>query len=186
MTATVLTNIPDMKGSALGRWRSEEDGVALMEFVLIFPVMITILFGVYDLGNGFLVNQKTIAASQIISDLVSRNVSLTEEQLDDIIQAGQLAIQPYDLDSVGYDIVSVSFDEDDQPVAEWRRTVNMPENETAFNSSVALGDEGDGVIIVSISYNYEPVFGGFVIDNIPMMETSFARGRRVPVVGLEE
>lgn len=168
------------------RWRREDDGVALMEFVLIFPIMMTILLGVYDLGNGFLVNQKTIAASQIMSDLITRNVSITEDDLDDIIQAAQLTMAPYDLDNMGYDIVSVSFDEDDEPVEEWRRTVNMPENEEAFESTVNLGDEGDGVVVVSVSYNYEPVFGGFVLDNIPMMETSFARGRRTPVVSLIE
>jgi Flp pilus assembly protein TadG len=170
----------------LKRWRSEEDGLALMEFVLIFPIMMTILFGVYDLGNGFIANQKTIAASQIISDLITRNVSITEDELDDIITAGQLTILPYDLDNMGYDIISVSFDSDDAPVEEWRRTVNMAENDTAFDSTTALGVEGDGVVVVSIMYNYEPVFGGFVIDNIPMMEVAFARGRRTPVVSLIE
>ena len=168
------------------RWRTDEDGLALMEFVLIFPLMITILFGVYDLGNGFLVNQKTIASSQIISDLITRNVSITEDELDDIIMAGQLALAPYDTANMGYDIVSVSFDSDDNPVEEWRRTVNMTANQTAFDSTTALGAEGDGVVVVSITYNYEPVFGGFVIDNIPMMEVSFARGRRTPVVSLDE
>ncbi len=168
------------------RWCSEEEGLSFVEFVLVFPLMVTILFGVYDLGNGFLVNQKTIAASQIISDLITRNVSITSDDLDDIITAGQLSLAPYDTSSFGYDIVSVSFDEDDSPVEEWRRTFNMSVNQTAFDSTTALGMEGDGVIVVSVRYNYEPVFGGFVIDNIRMQEVSFARGRRTPVVSLVE
>lgn len=167
------------------QWQSEEDGVAAMEFVLIFPVLMTILFGVYDLGTGFLVNQKVISASQIVSDLISRNVSISDSELDDIITAGRLALAPYDTATMGYDVISVSFDSDGNPVEEWRRTSGMPENQVAFDSTSALGGEGDGVVVVSVSYNYEPVFGGFVIQNIPMMETSFARGRRTPVVSME-
>lgn len=166
-------------------WRRREEGIAAMEMVLVFPILFTLLLGVYDLGNGFLVNQKVIASAQIMSDLIARNVSVTDSDLDDVVTAGKLALEPYDSTNMGYDIVSVSFDSDGDPVEEWRRTVNMSENSTAFDSTTALGSTGDGVIIVTVSYPYHPVFGGFVINTINMQETSFARGRRTPVVSKE-
>ena len=50
----------------LVRWANEEHGVAAIETVMLFPILISLLLGCYDIGRGINVNQKTIAAAQIM------------------------------------------------------------------------------------------------------------------------
>lgn len=166
----------------LGRWWVEETGVAFIETVILFPVLVSLLMGVYDLGQGIVVNQKTMSASQILGDLITRNEAVDMDLITDIVNAGELALEPYSTDSFGYDIASVQFDEDGDPVVLWRVTENMEPNEGAVDSTVGLGTEGQGIVVVSTSYTYVPYFANFVVDQINMSEVAFLRARTASVV----
>jgi len=164
------------------RWWKEESATALMESVILFPVMITLLAGCFDIGQGIILNQKTIGASQIIGDLIGRQRSVTMAMMTDIIEAGKLAYEPYVTTTFGYDIVSVQFDSSGNPKVLWRITKNATKNDTAVNSTKGLGDAGEGVIVVTTVYKYTPYFVNSVISPIDMKEVAFLRGRRTAVV----
>lgn len=164
------------------RYAAEERAVAAIETAILMPLLISLLLGCYDLGQGIILNQKTIGASQIIGDLVARNRTVTLTTLQDMIRAGELAYEPYDTSDFGYDIVSVEFDDDGEPVVLWRVTHNMPENDEAVASTEGLGDAGDGIVVVTTEYGYVPYFSHFVVDSIDMREVAFLRGRRSATV----
>lgn len=164
------------------RYATEEKGNALTETVILFPILTILLIGCYDLGQGIYMNQKTIASSQIIGDLIARNRSVDMDTVEDIIRAGELAFEPYPITTFGYDIISVQFDEDGDPVVLWRITENMPPNNAALASADGLVAEGDGLVIVSVRYIYDPFFTNFVVSEINMEEVAFFKGRRSATV----
>jgi Flp pilus assembly protein TadG len=168
------------------RWVRDESATALTESVILFPIMISLLMGCYDLGQGIALNQKTIGASQIIADLTARNRSVDMVLMNDIIMAGQLAMEPYSTVPFGYDIVSIQFDEDGAPEVLWRITQNMDGNDDAVESSQGLGTAGDGLVIVTTTYNFRPYFVNFVVDEINMNEVAFLRGRRSATVTCDD
>ncbi len=163
-------------------WLKNEDGVAMMEAVMLFPIMLTLLMGVYDLGNGINLSEKTITSSQIAADLVSRNRTIDSAGLTDIIDGAKLAFEPYAPHGFGIDIVSIRFDENSNPQILWRETQDMPENTDAVASVAGLAEEGEGMIIVTVQYTYTPLFSRFFTDDIEFKEVAFARGRRSPTV----
>lgn len=160
------------------RWVSEERGTAFTEAVILMPVLVTMLMACYDLGQGITTNQKVIGASQIMGDLIARDRSVDMAMIDDIVTAGELAIQPYPTTPFGYDIVSIEFDVDGSPMVLWRVTENMGENDDAVASTEGLGAPGEGVLIVTTSYDFDPFFTNFIVDKIAMREVAFLRGRR--------
>ncbi|OIN86275.1 MAG: hypothetical protein AUJ12_06440 [Alphaproteobacteria bacterium CG1_02_46_17] len=163
-------------------WIKNEDGVAMMEAVMLFPVMLTLLMGVYDLGNGISLSEKTITSSQIAADLVSRNRTIDSSSLTDIIGGAKLAFEPYALHGFGIDIVSIRFDENNNPEILWRETQDMAPNSDAVASVAGLAEEGEGMIIVTVQYTYSPMFSKFFTNDINFKEVAFARGRRSPTV----
>lgn len=173
--------------SLLRLWR-EEKAVAALEMALLFPILVSLLMAVYDLGQGVVVNQKTIAASQIIADLVTRNEVLDMQLINDIVIAGEMALQPYDNsnNSFGYDIIGVEFDENEDPVEIWRVTENMTEGAALISRAEGLGREGEGVIIVSVVYRYTPFFTNFVVNEFNMQEIAVLRGRKSAVVNCDD
>ncbi|HOO81436.1 MAG TPA: TadE/TadG family type IV pilus assembly protein [Alphaproteobacteria bacterium] len=163
-------------------WFKSEDGVAAVEAALVFPILLTLLLGLVDLGNGILANQKAIRASQVAADLIARSSVVDTSMIDDALDASELAFQPFDTTTYGVDVVSVSFDDDANPVIEWRETRNMTPLADVEVRVEDLAQAGEGVLVVAVEYQFEPMFAGFLIEEIPMQEIAFARGRQGAVI----
>lgn len=164
------------------RWVRETSATAMMETVILFPVLLTILMGCFDIGRGIVLNQKVIGASQVMADLVARYRNVDMDLMDDIVAAGRMALEPSSTVPFGYDIVSVVLNSHGNPEILWRITQNTNPNDTAVDSVRALGSAGDGVIIVTTTYQYTPNFSNFLVDTIDMREVAFLRGRRSATV----
>lgn len=172
--------------NVIRNWLSNEDGVAVMEAAMLFPVILVLLMGVYDIGNGIALAQKSITSSQIAADLVSRNRTMDATNLDDLIEGAKLAFEPYDTHDFGIDVVSIAFDQSKNPVVLWRETRDMLPNNVAVASVAGLAPEGEGMIIVTVNYAYTPMFSKFFTEDIDFSEVAFARGRRSPTVVWED
>ncbi|GJL85045.1 MAG: hypothetical protein DHS20C02_08200 [Micavibrio sp.] len=166
-------------------WSKREDGMAAVEAALIFPILMTLLLGTFDMGNAILTNQKAIRASQVTADLVTRTPTISMDGIDEAINAGELSFTPFPSDTFGVDIVSIRFDDDAVPEIIWRETRNMSPNPDVLDDVASLAEAGNGVVVVSVQYLFEPLFAGFVVEQIPMQEIAFARGRRSATVNLE-
>lgn len=164
------------------KFLKDESGMSFMETAILFPILLSLIMAVYDLGQGVIVNQKTVMASQVIGDLITRYEVLDAATVNDIITAGELSLEPYPKTTFGYDITSIEFDEDGDPVVLWRMTENMSPDEDAINSTDGLGDQGEGVVVVSVNYKYVPYFSNFIVDEINMNERAFLRGRKSATV----
>ena len=141
--------------------------------------------GVYDLGNGIVLAEKTITASQIGADLVARNKTMNSADIEEIINASRLAFEPYALNEFGIDIASITFDAAQQPVVLWRVTRDMLPNTAAVASVNGMAPMGEGMVIVTVKYKYAPFFAQLFVDPLEYQEVAFTRGRRSPTVTWE-
>ena len=166
-------------------WRCKEDGAAAVELALIFPILMTLLFGMIDIGTGLVVNKKVVASAHIAAGLLARELIVSTSDLDEAEIAAQLALNPYPRDSFGIDVASIRYDEDNEPELIWRETRGMEPNANAELRAVGLGVEGEGVLVVSVHYVYEPNFSGFITGDIDMYEVAVVRGRRSAFIDRE-
>lgn len=160
-----------------------DDGLAAVEAALVFPVLLALLMGTFDLGNAILANTKTIRASMVVADLVTRERTISNDELDEAIEAGRLALEPLNTDSYGVDIISVEFDENAESSINWRETRDMIAETSPLDDVTDLAEADSGVVIVYVRYLYKPFFGEFITGDISMKEVAFARGRKSAVVG---
>jgi Flp pilus assembly protein TadG len=167
----------------LRQWCCRKDGTAAVEAALVFPLLLVMLLGTYDMGNAILSDQKLIRASQVTADLVTRERSVDSAALDEAVEGGELAMTPQNIETYGVDIVSVSFDNNSNPSILWRETRgNITPDPDILNRVTELAEPNGGVVIVVVEYTFEPIFGDFVFGDIPMQEVAFARGRQSAVV----
>lgn len=166
-------------------WWQGREAIAAVESALVFPILLTLLLGVFDMGNAILANQKTIRASQVTADLIARNRSVTADIVNEAIEAGRLAYEPMSSGGFGVDVVSIRFDEDANPEIVWRETRDMNPMANILDDVMSLAEAGNGVVVVGVEYEFEPVFAGFIVNQIPMQERAFVRGRKSAVVGYD-
>ncbi len=165
------------------KWLLDDTAVAAIEAGFLFPVLVIILCGIVDTGIGLITNQKVITASQTISDLLTRQETVSDADISDAIVAGQLSLQPYDTTTMGADIVGIEFIGTSlTPTVTWRETFNMTANDSVLTGAEGLGLENEGLVAVTVRYTYTPYFSGLLAGDIQMEEVSYARGRRSLVI----
>ena len=169
------------------RYLAEETGVAVAEFALVFPVMFLMLLGIWDVGHLLWAGQKVITTSQVVADLVGREQVLDQEELDQIMQAAELTMQPFNTSSLYVEILSVGFDSEGDITEEedlkWEAsTDNAPVGADLYDTAEDLSIPYDGLILVRVNYDYSSQLGGRIFDTVNMKEVAFARGRRSSVV----
>lgn len=169
-------------------WRQNCDGVVATEFALILPLLVAMLFGVYDLGMAIVINQKAITASQSMADLVARSTSVSEDDLENIASAGREAMRPFVEGDLSYNIISIGFTSDLNDPEPWlcwdAGTIETTEEMIERTAPLAVADEG--VVVVTVEYDYVPVFAKYLMDTLHMSEAAYARGRLSPIVSLQE
>lgn len=161
------------------KWLKDTKAVTAMESAFIFPVLATFLLGVVDVGTSVVINTKVITATQIASDLITRDSIATTEDINEARLAAEAALIPYfDASEFGIDIAGVLFvGEEALPAEQWRDTFNMPANTAAIAQTSGLGLENEGVVVVTVEYRFEPRFAYFITGDILMREVSFVKGR---------
>lgn len=160
-------------------WTGATEAAAAIEAGFLFPVLMSILLGIVDIGSALTASQKVTNASHVIADLLTREDEVTDAVLNDATVAGRLVMLPYPTGSFGWDVVGVRFvGAQKTPTQQWRDTANMAENAQAVPGAAGLGDQDEGVVAVTVRYNYDPFFSGFLAGSFPMQETAYARGRR--------
>ena len=165
----------------LRSWMNDEKAAAAIEAGLLFPLLVLIMCGTIDVGMGCLINQKTIGATQMISDLLSRDDSVSTADINDAIVAGRLAFAPFSTATYGSDIAGVQFiGVGLTPTVQWRVTTNMLPNNTITTKTIGLGKQNEGVLAVTVTYTYYPMFTAYMVSPFVMTEESYARSRKGP------
>ena len=168
------------------KFYKNEDGVAAIEFALLFPILLFILLGIWDLGNGVLAQQKVISSAQIVADLVGRETNINSGRMDQAFEAGRVAMMPFPTEGkFKAEVLSVLFNGDGDAIeSSWHETSDGSGGDIATMEAAALtlAEPNEGAVVVQVTYEYDPYFSDFITGRLIMRERAFARGRQTPYV----
>ncbi|MBI1188222.1 MAG: hypothetical protein GC206_12985 [Alphaproteobacteria bacterium] len=147
---------------AFRRFAKDEQALAALEFALIAPMMLFLLFGAVELTNGLDTTRKVENVSASIADVVSRDNAVTDEDLDDLWAAIDPLMWPEPSIGLRARITSVSIEDEDNANVVWSEGHNglTPRTEGAeIDLPDAMMVPGSSVILAEVEYPYEPVLG---------------------------
>lgn len=158
---------------------SDERGTAMLEFVFLLPVMLMLFIGVVEMTNVLRLDRKVVAAALTTADLVTQRRSISTAELDDILRAAELIVEPFSTNALSVGVASVRF----HPVTgvgsvDWTRSKNGGSVPDAVAAAASVATPGESAIVVRASYSYTPVFFDFVMSATTIEETAVLRPRR--------
>lgn len=120
--------------------RSDRRGVAAVEFAIVAPVMVTLLFGAIELGNAFRIQTKVNTATGQLAELIAGQQAVTAPagNLKDMCTGAAMNLLPYPTGSFSADIVSGTNDHPSNrtpgstdsttvlPYPDWENTSSCP------------------------------------------------------------
>lgn len=156
------------------------DGVAAVEFALIFPLMISLYFGAVELGNGLLVNRKATNVASTASDLVAQVDIINNADIADVFAASSAILSPFDSSSIVITISSVVTELDGTTEVAWSDSMNGTPRAEGERVSLPPGvaTPGSSVIWTEVDYTYVSPIGKYLTGGITIEDDFYARPRR--------
>lgn len=184
--------------------RGRRRGVSAVEFALVAPVMLVMLFGAAEASLAITVDRKVTLATSTVADLVAQQETLDCATLSQIMNVTRTVFTPYPNAPAVIRVASVAI-VGGSPKVEWSRMVDSGGNcvtspalpvgsaisiagNTSAGQSANLVQDliptDGGVILGEVEYPYTSVGTSFFTNSITMREQAFLRPRKSPKVCL--
>ena len=156
----------------LKRFRRDSRAVAVVEFALILPFLITLYFGSIEASSLFAVDRRVTTISGTVGDLVSRwnpsDGTMSSATMTDYFKASEGIITPYPTTGLEQVVTCIQVLSNGTTKVKWSRAYNggtaravdssYPLPSTSQMNQIARGSSGY-IIAAETSYSYRPVFG---------------------------
>lgn len=169
----------------LARFACARNGLAALEFALLAPIMLTLLFGSIETINALGANRRVQNVAASLADVVARDNSVSESEITGLWAALDILMFPEAGEGMGVVVSSISIDDDLNTDVEWSRAYNdyTPD---AVVVPEAMRRAGTSVIVAQVNYRYHSPIS-FLIDEIgfDMRHTVYRRSRLVDPIPCE-
>ena len=168
-----------------GDFATDTDGISLVEFAFMLPILIIVLLMVVSLSHMMMIDRKVTITAQATADLISQRAAVDNDDIAEIRLAAELMMQPY---APTFDIaishVAFSLPVGGNPggvpqmgaAESWTALINgateipTTDVEAAANGDYiskpsgavtgALGTPGDALIMLRMRYTYRSIWVG--------------------------
>jgi Flp pilus assembly protein TadG len=191
----MLTRI---KLSIFRRFRRSEKGLAAVEFALILPVMITMLFGMGELSMAVFARTDITQIASTVADLVAQESAPSSTDLQNVYRAAYTILYPFKnkptirITSINYD--STAADPGWTGKVSWTCTSpggtgsltgTTPKANNAYSitkptgATQAMLSTGGSVLMVEVAYTYASPTSQVVLGSYNYTDKFYTKPRRV-------
>jgi Flp pilus assembly protein TadG len=172
----------------------DRDGAVALEFALIFPIMLTLFLGSFEIANLLMASLKTTAATEATADLVaqtrSQQPNIAVADVDSFYYAAGLIMTPYAKTGLQLAFAGVTYDASNNPQVLWHHEENGAAAITTAQLNITaektllkgLGSGVDSLVMVQAKYTYTSPVSFVLGKTYTFTDTAYNRPRYVPTV----
>jgi Flp pilus assembly protein TadG len=163
-----------------GKFWRDTSGVSVVEFALILPVQLLLIFGTVEISNLMIADRKLVAATSTTADLFAQTKTVTNAEVADVFLAGVAVMQPLDNGSLSFVVSSIVADAGGVTRVEWSEGYAAAALAAGANYALPPGLVGpnQSVIVVQSSYSYVSQLGQLILAPIELSDRFILAPRR--------
>ena len=165
----------------LRRFRVQTAGAIAIEFALIFPIMITMYFGVVEISHGLSASRKVTMVTSTVGDLVSQFNTIGPDTMDGLFAASTEIMRPFTTTGSGQlkiNVYSVSTD----VANDWNYKTGGDCAGGVPSVPANLLASGGSVIVSRVCYEFDSILHRFFTPNHTFSDTFYLRPRQSTVI----
>jgi len=163
------------------RFAAAEKGLAALEFAIIAPMMILLVFGSVDLIDTLGANKRAQNAAASIADVVARDDNVTNAEITGLWAALDVLMYPDNGAAMTMRVSSVSIVDATTARVVWSEGHGMTAR--VANTTVSLPSQmmtpGTSVIMTESSFPYEAPLGFLHTGSVNLEHNAYRRSRLV-------
>lgn len=156
-------------------------GIAALEFAILLPMMVFLLFGSIDLIDAVGANRRTENVAASLADVVSRDTEVTDAEITGLWSAMAVLMVPDDVSEVRARITSIEVETTTLARVVWSEGHGL--SALTAGASIDLPDDmmiaGTSVILAEADMSYEAPLGILSPSALSFEHTAYRRSRLV-------
>jgi Flp pilus assembly protein TadG len=154
-------------GGVAARFAKAENGIAIVEFALIVPVLLLLYFGTVELTSAIRFARKIDILSRTIGDTLSQRTVPTAAEINDVFQMAPVVLAPFDSAGVQMTVSAVGVVGDGETgplqICSSEGAAGSPVRDPGGAAPVAEADriqpKGTRLLLVEIRATYKALAG---------------------------
>ena len=161
------------------KFANDTEGMAAVEFAMIFPLMLTLYFGAAELSQGIGADRKVTITARTVGDLVSQVTSINNADMTNSLNAAAAVMAPYPVANVKVTVSSVVIDSSGKATIAWSDTLNGTARSkgAVVTLPAALAVPSTSLIWSEVQYSYKPTVGYVVTGTLTLQDYIYMRPR---------
>ncbi len=182
--STLFANMNLCLRHQAARLKRDTSGMAAIEFVFIVPLMLVIFFGTIELSNGVAADRKVTITARTLSDLVSQNSNVTNQQVTNFFTMGTAIMTPYSGTPMTLRISTVNISNSGVATIGWSKGQGIAPRTANSTVTVPAGliVNNTQLIWSEIAYTYTPAVGYVMKSAVTLTDTCYTRPRQSTTV----
>ena len=107
------------RSSTLRRFAADRQGVGAIEFAILFPVLVMLYIGAFEITIGLSVSKRVSRAAGTVADMVTQQESVTKSILSQMPLVAGGIFAPYGTADLSMKITAIKIDTDAKPTVFW-------------------------------------------------------------------
>jgi Flp pilus assembly protein TadG len=161
--------------------RSNNSGLAAVEFAMIIPLMAMMFIGTNEFSAGVAIDRKVTIMARTLSDLTSQNTDVTDDKFTNFFNAGKSVMTPYSATPVQGTITELYIDSKTLKArVQWSKGAEAHTPGDIIEIPDALKIGGTYLIYSEVKYKYVPSVAWFInkTSGITLSDVTYTRPRQ--------
>lgn len=163
------------------RFARERKGLAAVEFALLAPIMIFVLFASIELIDALDTNTRVQNATASIADVAARDTEISNSEIAGMWAALDVLLFPEDAADMSIRLSSISIIDENTALVVWSEGHGMTPRSS--NEAIELPDgmmiPGTSVMMAESSYPYAATLGFLFESDITLNHVAYRRSRLI-------
>jgi Flp pilus assembly protein TadG len=170
------------------RFARATGGLAALEFAIILPMMIFLLFGSIELIDMVIANRRVQNVAASVADVISRDTSVSDDEITGIWSATEVLMYPESVSTLRTRVSSISIVDASTARVVWSEGHGLVAR--GEDTTVDLPDQmmvpGTSIIFAETEFDYVPVIGILQTSNMRMIHDAYRRSRLIDPIARDD
>ena len=165
----------------LKRASRAQSGMAAVEFAMVLPAMLALVFGSIEVTNALVCKGDVTNTASTAADLIAQETKVTDADLNNVYASLGALLYPYPTSGTQVRITSIIDDGHGGGKVAWSQAQNATPYSTGQTMTVPAGliQSGGSVIYAEVNYSYTSPFTYIIHSPISMANAFYSHPRRV-------
>lgn len=156
-------------------------GLAALEFAILAPMMVLLLFGSVELIDVLGANRRVENTTASLADVVSRDTSVSDQEVEGLWDALDVLMFPDSIANIRIRVTSISIVDASTAQVVWSEGNGMAPLVAGSSVTVpaAMMRPGTSLIMAEAEYPYQSPLGVVLADALTLSHTTYRRSRLV-------